>query len=371
MSHISNRFGTRDLVITGVVSALGVAAMVLSTNASETPDARWWMAPLFLLCTVPLLWRRVAPLAAGAGALAGLAVHVGLAQDAVVRCGIMLPISFAVAYAAGAYLRDPASYIGMALAVAVGVLVCFSDNHTGADPGALWFVVPLTLGVWVTGRIVRSRGRLAERLRTSTTALEDARQERARLEVAQDRSRLSAELDGMLQQRLAALAALADAGDAGDPDAARATLARIEHESRDTLERMRAMVGSLREHDSDAGGSPAVAHLEALVASAKGMNARLRVEGNPRALPPGVELTAYRVVEHLLDAVQDTPGVEVAVRFADDALQMRVIGPLRRRGGAAIERARERARMDNGHLEATTEAGRTRAEVSLPILAAV
>ena len=44
---------------------------------------------------------------------------------------------------------------------------------------------------------------------------------------------------------------------------------------------------------------------------AKGADARLTVEGSPRALPAGVELSAYRVVEHLLDALDDAPGVDV------------------------------------------------------------
>jgi hypothetical protein len=129
----------------------------------------------------------------------------------------------------------------------------------------------------------------------------------------------------------------------------------------------------LRDDAGDAGiaSQPALTQLDGLLVRAKGAGARLTVDGNPRALPAGVELSAYRVVEHLLEAVQDAPGVEVGVRFADDALELRVTGPLRRRGAAAIERARERAQLDHGRLEATTADGRAEALVSLPILAAV
>ena len=52
-------------------------------------------------------------------------------------------------------------------------------------------------------------------------------------------------------------------------------------------------------------------------------------------LPAGVELSAYRIVEHLLGALDDAPGVEVGVRFGEDALEIRVAGPAGRRGDAA------------------------------------
>jgi len=235
------------------------------------------------------------------------------------------------------------------------------------------FVAPVAIAVWGVGRIVRSRGRLVTELEARTGELRAARDERARLEVADDRARLSAELDGLLQRRLGVLAELADGGDAADPEMAAATLARIETESRSTLEEMREMVGVLRDDASAAEilGQPALTQLDGLLVRAKGAGAKLSVEGSPRALPAGVELSAYRVVEHLLDAVQDAPDVEVGVRFADDALELRVTGPLRRRGAAAIERARERAQLDHGRLEATTDGGRADALVSLPILAAV
>jgi hypothetical protein len=106
-----------------------------------------------------------------------------------------------------------------------------------------------------------------------------------------------------------------------------------------------------------------------MLVRAKGAGARLRVEGAPRALPAGVELSAYRVVEHLLDALRDEPDVEVTVRFADDALELSVAGPVRRRGEQAIERARERVRLHDGTLEATTRDGRAEALVSLPLFA--
>jgi hypothetical protein len=228
--------------------------------------------------------------------------------------------------------------------------------------------------MWGIGRIVHSRKRMADELEVRTAELRAARDERARMEVATDRARISAELDELLQRRLGELARLADAGSREDePGAATATLAEIERESRRTLEDMRAVVGVLRDADGEApvDPQPTLTHLEALLVRAKGGDARLTVEGNPRVLPPAVELSAYRIAEQLLDALEDAPDVEVRVRFGADALELVVSGPARRRARASIERARERARLQQGTLEATLQGGRAEAAVSLPVLAAV
>jgi len=127
----------------------------------------------------------------------------------------------------------------------------------------------------------------------------------------------------------------------------------------------------LRDDGSDVPTSPqpTLTQLEALLVRAKGGAARLTVEGSPRVLPAGVELAAYRVVEHLLAAVDDGPDVDLCVRFKDDAIELAVSGPARRRGGAAIEHARERVQLQRGTLEATTRGGRAEAVATLPVLA--
>jgi signal transduction histidine kinase len=367
------RIGRLDIAVATVAVGLATAYMAIQPADSETPDASWWAVPFFALIAVPLLWRRVNPLVAAGGCAALAGLHVALFTDTVIRCGILIPLCFILAFAVGARLDLTSGLLGLGAVMLVGLFGCAFDAPNGADVSAMWFVAPVAVAIWVVGRIVRSRGRMVDELQRRTEELRAARDERARLEVADDRARLSAELDGLLQRRLGVLADLAAGGDAADPEAAAATLARIEAESRGTLEEMRAMVGVLRDDDAAAeiASQPALTQLDGLLVRAKGAGAKLTVEGNPRALPAGVELSAYRVVEHLLEAVQDAPGVEVGVRFADQALELRVTGPLRRRGAAAIERARERAALDQGHLEATTVDGRAEAVVSLPILAAV
>jgi signal transduction histidine kinase len=174
----------------------------------------------------------------------------------------------------------------------------------------------------------------------------------------------------VLKDRLAELARLAEHGAEADDDTARAILIEIETASRRTLEEMRSVVGVLRDDDAaPTAPQPTLVHLESLLLRAKGAGARLEIEGSPRVLPVGVELSAYRVVEHLLSALEDAGDVEVRVRFGDDALDLVVTGPARRRAAAAFGRARERVELHHGTLVASTEGGRAEAVAHLPVLA--
>jgi hypothetical protein len=381
MKSAPERIGKRDIAIASVMSVLGVLLMYM--NVAEPPSDRTadqqaavhvgnllpyeFVIPLFLLVTVPLLWRRVAPLAAVGAAFAGLAVNFLLVGSEVIRCGVVLPTACLFAFTAGSQLEGRRSRIGLLLSMALPAL----DLGLTFDPATAVVLTALPAAIWGIGRIARSRHRTADELEARTAELRAARDERARLEVATDRARISAELDELLQRRLGELARMADEGSHPlDEASATATLVDIERESRRTLEEMRAVVGVLRDDSSEAPTTPqpTLTHLEALLVRAKGAGARLTVEGNPRVLPAAVELSAYRIVEQLLDALDDSPDVEVLVRFADDALELAVSGPARRRAKASIERARERTRLEQGTLEASVRGGRAQALASLPLL---
>jgi hypothetical protein len=375
----------RDYAIAGVMTVLGLLLMWISVDEHAADPELFreetvvyfggllpyaFAIPLFPLVTVPLLWRRVAPIQASAVALGGLVLNELLVGTDVIRCGVVFPTAFIFAFNAGAQL--PARNAWKGLALALGLV--FVDGVVEFGPIVPVVMGAVATGMWVTGRLVRSRKRMSDELVLRTAELREARDERARLEVASDRARLSGELDELLQRRLAELARLAgDDTRPTDPAEAAATLAAIERESRRTLDDMRSVVGVLRDDTADVPTSPqpTLTHLEAMLVRAKGGYAKLRVEGNPRVLPPAVELSAYRIVEQLLGALDDAPDVEVLVRFRDDSLELAVSGRARRRAKASIERARERARLQQGTLQATVRGGRAEAEVSLPVLAVV
>jgi hypothetical protein len=371
MIQTGEPIGRRDIAIAAVLSLPG---MLLIYNDAVEPkiDASYLAIPAFLAVTVPLVWRRSAPLLALGAALIALTGHVVLFGE-MTRCGVVFPLTWILVFAAAARLQRGPALAGLLLGICCVVVMGSADSQVpfGEIPP---FLV-LTVLVWGAGRLVRSRMRVAAELQKSTEQLRALRDERARLEVATDRERLSGELDELLQRRLGELARLADTGAATtDAATATATLVTIEAESRQTLQQMRELVGVLRNSDESAGPlapQPTLTALDAMIIQAKGADAHLVVEGSPRALPAGIELSAYRIVEHLLGALDDATAVDVRVRFGDSALEVGVAGPASRRRdiGAAIERARERAQLHQGTLEAKIDGGRARAVARLPLAA--
>src|SRR6185295_15405785 len=348
------------------LSALGLLLMYGNATDAEV-DASWLAMPVFLAVTVPLLWRRAAPLQAMAAVAVAVAVHIAL-FGSVVRCGVVFPVVLVFTIAARLDRTTALWALAGGLAIIVGMSAADAQGW-----GVVGLLVPLTLVAFALGRVAYARSRMVGELKDRTQELRTARDERARLEVATDRTRLSGELDALLARRLGELTRLADAGPAiaGDGAAATATLAQIEEASRATLDEMREIVGVLRDDDAPTSPAPTLTSLRALVLRDKGDAVRLTVEGSPRVLPAGVELSAYRIVEHLLSALDDAPGVEVGVRFGEDALEIRVAGPAGRRGdvGAALSRARERAQLHRGSLAAHTRGGRAEAIALLPVAA--
>jgi hypothetical protein len=363
--------GRRDVAIAAVLSLLGLVLMY-DDAINHTINASYLAMPVFLAVTVPVLWRRAAPLAASAAVLVALLVHVAL-FGTITRCGVVFPVVWVLVFAAGARLELRAALIALALGLCSIAVMASSDSQVNVVHAAPFAVVSAI--VWGAGRLARSRSRMTAELQGRTEELRNARDERARLEVATDRARLSGELDELLHQRLGELARLADAGAHDiDPGSATATLAGIERASRQTLEEMRALVGVLRRPDENGGAitpQPTLTSLDALIVNAKGADAHMTVQGSPRALPAGVELSAYRIVEHLLGALDDAPGIDVRVRFGDTTLDVAVSGPASRRReiASAIERARERAQLHRGTFEATVSGGRARAVAELPLIA--
>jgi signal transduction histidine kinase len=368
MSRTGESIGRLDIAIAVALSALGLLLMYGNATDADV-DASWLAMPVFLAVTIPVLWRRAAPLQAMAAVAAALAVHIAL-FGSVVRCGVVFPVVGVLVFTVAARFERATALWALAASLAI-VFGMGAADETGF--GVVSLLLPLTLVAFALGRVAYARSHMVRELRDRTEELRSARDERARLEVATDRTRLSGELDVLLTRRLGELTRLADAGPAvaGDGAAATATLAQIEQASRATLDEMREIVGVLRDDDAPTSPAPTLTSLRALVLRDKGDAVRLTVEGSPRVLPAGVELSAYRIVEHLLSALDDAPGVEVGVRFGEDALEIRVAGPAGRRGdvGAALGRARERAQLHRGSLDAHTRGGRAEAIALLPVAA--
>ena len=83
-----------------------------------------------------------------------------------------------------------------------------------------------------------------------------------------------------------------------------------------------------------------------------------------------MELSAYRIVEHLVNVLADQPAahIEVGVRFEADALEIRVNGPVGRSADlkAAVARAKERTKLLGGSLVVKVSRGHADVVAQLP-----
>ena len=373
-----------DWFLAGAVTVLGFVLMYENITITDAGDARsiadgsmvhlteshsWWMIPVFLGATLPVLWWRRSVLAVTGVALGFLTLH-DLLFGWVTRCGAGLPLVFVLAFlGALAYPRTKA-WLAVGLSALLTVAVLVVDATTG--PQVLALALPLVLVVFGIGRAARHRSVLHQQLKIRDEELRQVRDDRAALAVADDRARLSQQLDGFLQDRLAQLTTAAESSDGLAPAQARALLESIEAGSRRTLDDMREIVGLLRGGEVDLAPAPTVAHLDALLARHPSAGSRLTVSGDSRSLPATVELSAYRIVEYLVAVLADRADapIHVAVRFADEALEIRVTGPVGRGVDvkAAVARAKERAKLLGGSVDMKIARGQARAVAQLPVV---
>ena len=373
-----------DWILAGVLTALGVLLMVFDVQATDAQVARaiadgsmvhaesshsLWMIPVFAAATVPVLWWRRSVLAVTGVAIVVMALHDVL-FGWVTRCGAGLPLALVLTFLGALTYERAKAWLAAGLSALLAFAVVVVDATTG--PNVIGLVLLVLLIIFGIGWAVRRRATLNRELKARDVELRRLRDERAALVITDDRAQLSLQLDGLLQERLAQLTTAAESADGLAPEQAKALLESIETDSRRTLDDMREIVGLLRGGDAVLTPTPSVAHLDALLAQHQPGHARLTVTGNPRSLPASVELSAYRIVEHLIAALADQADapIAVAVRFDETALEIRVTGLVSKSAEVKeiIARAKERARLLGGTLEVKIARGQAGAVAQLPVL---
>ncbi len=211
-------------------------------------------------------------------------------------------------------------------------------------------------------------------LRQRTAELRRQRERTARVAVLAERGSVAASLDETLHAEIGRICDDAAAGRRAldtDPAAARRTLAAIEQRGRDALRQMREVLGNLGD-DAPGEPQPSLEQLPALLGRSTTSTVRLTVQGSPRSLPASLELSGYRIVEHLLAAFDDAPhsAIDVCLRFEADALELRVSGSPARDAdlAAAVAAVSERAALHGGSVRGSASDGRCVATAWLPLI---
>jgi signal transduction histidine kinase len=348
-----------------------VATVLLAWALFDVP---WWWRPpghggsapvilgviaLAAAQSMPFLRRRQQPAAVLALTGAALAVKYAAGLNIWSAGAAVL----AAAYGLGAYGSSTVRRAGRALAACalLAVFITLPADRGSHDPAIACALLAIALGMG-----------------EATSAYRDTAAAAARHAQDMERARLARELHDVVAHQLSAIAVQAGAArlaSSGDPQAAVAAIAAIERQARGGLTELNQLVRELRPAaDTGPGTSsqPRLGDIPGLIerAGEAGMRAELRVDGEPRALPPAVELAGYRVVqESLTNAIRYAAGGAATVRLAyrDDGIMVEVTddGPgaaaaaaVIRGGGAGLAGLRERARLLGGQLEAGSAAER-------------
>ncbi|MBQ1107246.1 sensor histidine kinase [Streptomyces anulatus] len=268
-----------------------------------------------------------------------LAILVGVVQLVFdVRPGIgnfaMLVITYTVATVGERW----ASRLALVCSLSAAAL---SQLRWEAEPGGSWpqvifvtiiMTVPFVLA-WVLGDSLRTRRAYFDQLEERAARLEREREAQSKVAVAAERARIARELHDVVAHNVSVMVVQADGAayvmDAA-PDQAKQALETISSTGRQALAEMRRLLGVLRTGDAPESGEyvpqPDVEQIEDLVAQVRqtGLTVDFKVEGTPRPLPSGVELTAYRVVQEALTNTRKhggpDAGASVRLVYFDDGL---------------------------------------------------
>jgi hypothetical protein len=161
-----------DYLLAGVLSAAGVVLMVLNTRATDADlphplsTTSWAIVPTFLLVTLPILWRRRNVLAAVGITAITTAAHV-LAFGWITRCGVLIPLGFALAYAVGRFAGSWRNHaLGLAGVVVMQLVMLFRDASIDTVVSALPVALPgvalfYGIGAFVQNRVTKQSAGLA------------------------------------------------------------------------------------------------------------------------------------------------------------------------------------------------------------------
>jgi signal transduction histidine kinase len=253
---------------------------------------------------------------------------------------------------------------GVLLTVAVVVAALSSDSPGGSLLFGLLFGVAFPIAIGVS---YGARTRLMHRLRERAFELESERERRAREAVSAERRRIAGELHDVVTHSVSVMVVQAAAARRlvpTDPDRAREAMEAIERTGREALNEMRRLLGVLRRGDEDVAltPQPTLKRLD-LIAQQAGMRVDLTVEGEPPAIPPGLDVAAYRVVQEALRAMQRAgeDGAAVTVRYSARGIELEVTGnaPVHEDPDAEVRLlgTRERIALFGGELTAGRRRG--------------
>jgi signal transduction histidine kinase len=309
-----------DAAIAVVLAGLVLADLFTSGDYYTASKAIY--VPAALLMTLPLAWRRRYPLPVCVvvmGALAALALAVGSAPTP----DMALPAWLLAVFSVAAHCDRRDAVIGGAFSIGAGLVWMGVDD----------FLFPVVVfgGAWCAGRLVRQRHVYAVTLEERNVALERARETDARIAAAEERARIARELHDVVSHTLGVIVVQAGAERLHLPpdSSSRDAFASIERSGREALEEMGRLLGMLRVDGERPAlvPQPSLDRLDELLDRVRstGLDVELVVEGDPRELGGGLDVSAYRIVqEALTNTVRHSKSRHCRVRLRWEAAALEI-----------------------------------------------
>jgi len=353
-------------VVDALVVALAVAVEVeIVVKHGQVNEAVLATAGVFFV--LPLLFRRRYPLAAPCVSLAAFTLAATIDPSGLSHIDFGGLAGIAVLMALGTVREGEGALVGLALGMTAVIYVQsrFPDTTTSDLVGALVFYG----GAWLAGRALATRADQTRELRARVAQADRARAVAVEQAASDERSRIARELHDVVAHSVSVMVVQTSGVRRllrEEQRREREALLSVEQIGRQALTEMRRMLGLMptgAEGHAALAPQPGLQHLDELIAKVEeaGLPVTLRLEGEQLQLPPGVDLSAYRIVqEGLANALKHAHGsqAEVVVRFDERSLHLEVVddgeggegvpGEL----GRGLVGMRERVALYGGTLEA-------------------
>jgi signal transduction histidine kinase len=296
--------GAALLVLAALVGALGTTAR--TDPSMPKGPAAWAEAVAVAGVVLVLLLRRRYPFGAPAAVWLASAALSFVDGKLITSQGVVFIVGLAAALLLGNLRNDVKGRIGLLIVVGGALIIVYNDPSS--DVGSLTSTTLMFAISWLVGYVLRERLERTEAAEQRAALVERDREMTARVAAAEERTRIARELHDVVAHAVSVMVLQVGAvrhrmalNDGEDP---RETLENVEQAGRRALAEMRRLLVAMRQDDDQPELLP-TRGLEDLVVladdvRAAGLEVQLRVQGDTVPLPPGLDLSAYRIVQEAL-----------------------------------------------------------------------
>jgi signal transduction histidine kinase len=375
-----------DSLLAALLTAIAIPGIWVDVRIEgfEFRDPDGWAVVLVLAQTVPLAWRRKYPLLVLP--VVGIATLIQTETGYPPTTGGLAVVIALYTVAAHCPRRES---IESAVITGVAILVALLTAPYDIDAATFVSNYVVFATAWILGDNVRVRRAYVAELEARTRLLERERKDQAKRAVASERGRIARELHDVVAHNVSVMVVQAGAARRvldSSPEQVRESLGAIEATGRQALNEMRRLLGVLRDDEDEASEltpQPGVAAIEGLIEQVReaGLSVELEVDGQPRPLSTGVDLSAYRIVQEALTNTLKHGGqatARVVLRYRPADFEVEVVDDGRGAGadrgngrpvGHGLVGMRERVSLFGGELKTGPRPGGgyvVRARLPLP-----